>query len=882
MNKSHLFGINNRFKLVIAIAALSIILDISSFVRSFYVMQEYDNNAALAENLVAEQQNMLKYELLFDTKYAEKSGFFKTGRHKYINQYEASSINFGNTLDELSANFENEKVEKNISTLKSLNNEYFKLFKQFHDNLYIRGSEATGIISEIISSGENVVMYANSAKMKSQCMELNRLFNEYLIYTNHSYYDEFNALFEKIANSVNNQIVRTGSNDNILISEDNKLANSNLVQQLNQYRINFKKLYEIDNRIGFTSEQGLKKSLSDVVLKFEPELNVIKEQALSEKKTYYTKNLRLMIILGITSLTILTLLGMFIFRSTSNTFSKLNSYFKPLSKGILPKDLLVLTKNYELQEMNESVNELIDGLKRTTQFAQEIGRGTFDTDFEPLSNQDTLGNSLVEMRKNLVKAQEEDKRRKEEDSYRKWASDGLTDFNELLRQNADNIDRLTLSIVRHITTFLNANQAGLFLINDTDSNDIHLELIATYAYDHERKKTKKIYLGEGLVGTCAVEKSTVYLEDIPEGYLSINSGLGGASPRSLLIVPLKVEDQIFGVIEIASFNKFKKHEIEFVEKVTESISSTLSMAKINSQTSMLLEKSQRQAEEMVTQEEEMRKNFEQVYADKEKSMRKEAEMSAIINAISSSSYVIEFDTNGYITHANDAFLELLNIELEQIVGKHQSDFENMDKANIRPESFWQRLRDGEIITEEHKIFSGENAKWLHEIYTPILDQYGKPYKILNLATDITVNKNLEEELLAKTEKISAQKEKLEENVAELASIQKEMEDKQVELEEANKQIKANETRLREMIAETKENENKLRQRNAELAAQEVENIKHVQNIEFKFNRMNSRNIELKKNNNKLKNNEITLRNSIENLKNKNIKLEQEIEKLKNR
>ncbi len=880
MSYSSVFGINNRFKFVTAIAALSIVLIVAMFIRSFLLMQEYDNNVQLAEDLIKEQQNMQKYELLFYAKYSEKKGFFKTGRHKYINYYEASSIRFNNILDELNLKFESADIEKNISNLKSLNNEYFELFKQLNNSLYLRGSESTGIISEIGKNSDNVILYVRSTRMKNKCVELNRLFNEYLIYGDNIYYNDFGILFDQIANSINNQIVRTESNENILISDDNRLSNSDLVEQLNKFRVNFKKLYEIDKKIGFNSEEGLKKSLTDVVLKFKPELEAIKDRTKLERKKYYKGNLQLMIVLGIALLIVVAISGFVMFRNTSTGLSKLNSYFKPLSMGIMPNKLLDLKKNSELQEMNDSINELIKGLKRTTQFTQQIGRGTFDRSFEPLSDQDTLGNSLIEMQKNLVKAQEEDKKRKEEDSYRKWASDGLTEFNEILRQNADNIDKLTLSIVRNITKFLNANQAGLFLINDTNSNDIHLELVATYAYDHERKKIKKIYLGEGLVGMCAVEKSTVYLEDIPEDYLHINSGLGGASPRSLLIVPLKIEEEIFGVIEIASFNTLKQHEIEFVEKVTESISSTLSLAKISARTAMLLEKSQSQAEQMVSQEEEMLVRLQELNADREKSIRKEAEMGAMVEAINRSSYVIEFDINGYITHANQAFLELLNLEIDQLVGKHQSDFENMDKANIRPESFWQRLRDGETIVEEHKIFSGKNTKWLHEIYTPILDKSGKPYKILNLSTDITVNKKLEEELVAKTEKISAQREELKQSVSELTNIQKEMQDKQIELQNANNKVKANEKILKNIINKTKENENKLKQRNAELAAQEVQNVKHIQNIELKFNRINARNVELKKSNNKLKNNEITLRNSIEELKEKNIALEKEIEKLK--
>jgi transcriptional regulator with GAF, ATPase, and Fis domain len=274
------------------------------------------------------------------------------------------------------------------------------------------------------------------------------------------------------------------------------------------------------------------------------------------------------------------------------------------------------------------------------------------------------------MRENLIRAQEDEKKRQYEDNLRKWSNEGLAQFNELLRQGAGDIDKLTANIVRHLVNFLDANQSGLFLLNDNNKEDVFLELVATYAYNRERKKQKKIYLGEGLVGMCAVEKSTIYLNDIPEGYLSISSGLGGSAPKSLLIVPLKLEDEIFGVIEIASFNKFKKHEIEFVERVTESISSTISLAKINTRTALLLEKSQRQAEEMAAQEEEMRQNLEEMQATQEEMAKSKKEAEIAINTLNSiANPVISIDKDFNVTYINDAGVNVSGVSRVNALNK---------------------------------------------------------------------------------------------------------------------------------------------------------------------------------------------------------------------
>ena len=130
-----------------------------------------------------------------------------------------------------------------------------------------------------------------------------------------------------------------------------------------------------------------------------------------------------------------------------------------------------------------------------------------------------------------------------------------------MRHFNENITSLSDEVIKNLVHYINASQGGLFILDDTDPKHIYLEMLSAFAYDRKKFLTKRIPLGDGLVGVCALEKNTLYITDVPPDYMSIESGLGDSRPKCLLMVPLKSEDSILGVIELASFNLLKPHEL---------------------------------------------------------------------------------------------------------------------------------------------------------------------------------------------------------------------------------------------------------------------------------------------------------------------------------
>ena len=327
-------------------------------------------------------------------------------------------------------------------------------------------------------------------------------------------------------------------------------------------------------------------------------------------------------LLAIIGLLFSFLVASFIANIISRTIEELRHTIGLLSQGVLPDDIEVNASD-EIGEMKDAINVMIGGLRGTSKFASEIGKGKYDTQFMLLSDNDVLGNALLNMRTSLAEATNDELTRKELEAQRSWINKGVNLFGDLLRKHNDDMRVLGDAVISKLVKYLEANQGGLFVMNEENPEDVFLELSASYAFNRKKYIEKKILIGEGLVGMCALEKYSMHMTEIPEEYIEIESGLGDANPRSILIVPLKMDNQIFGVFEIASFKKFKPYEIELVEKVAENVASTLSTSKINRRTSELLLQSQQQAVEMHKQEELMKRSIEDISKEKEVAVQRE-------------------------------------------------------------------------------------------------------------------------------------------------------------------------------------------------------------------------------------------------------------------
>jgi hypothetical protein len=290
--------------------------------------------------------------------------------------------------------------------------------------------------------------------------------------------------------------------------------------------------------------------------------------------------------------------------------SRLLEFVKELEKGGRPGKLFLSDDNSNTG-IATHLNRYIDNLDEKIRFMKAAGEEQDTPHYEP-EKSDLLGQEIKAMAARLKTIRLEEKKRLAADRISSWHSEGIALFAEILRSERENVRELSFIIIRELVTYLNIEMGTIFLTTEGDEGEKMVETIAGYAYDRRKYINKKFAFGEGLPGTCALEKEKIYINELPEDYSDIISGVGQTKPRYVLLVPLKTGEEIFGILELASFRALKQHELAFVDQLAESIASTLQSVQTNEKTASLLRQSQEQAEKLLQEVKELKEQKEQL------------------------------------------------------------------------------------------------------------------------------------------------------------------------------------------------------------------------------------------------------------------------------
>jgi len=353
---------------------------------------------------------------------------------------------------------------------------------------------------------------------------------------------------------------------------------------------------------------------------------------------------------------------------------------------------------------------------------------------------DVMGEEVIDTA--LREIYEKFKSDAESERHRSWANEGLAILREVMGSHTE-IKSMSEEVVSRLVKYIGANQGGVFVLNDQRE----LELLACYAFERKKYLNKVVKPGEGLVGQCYLEQHTLHLTKVPADYINITSGLGMANPNCILIVPLNLKESTIGVLEIASFKAFKKHELEFIEKVAEAFAQSISTIRVSEDTKNLLQKSLSREQEMKDQEERMRQNVEELYVTQEDMRKVNLEMEELFKAINALTETVELNRQGDITKINDRFLQTLSYTAQDLYGKaFTSLLEHGVNGSDPFRLTWQKVLEGQP-SEQVFTFVDANDKqcWLRTGFYPLQGNNGIE-RILVFLNNITAIKTNEIQL----------------------------------------------------------------------------------------------------------------------------------------
>ncbi|NJK86773.1 MAG: PAS domain S-box protein, partial [Bacteroidales bacterium] len=241
-----------------------------------------------------------------------------------------------------------------------------------------------------------------------------------------------------------------------------------------------------------------------------------------------------------------------------------------------------------------------------------------------------------------------------------------------------------------------------------------------------------------------MKEKSIYITRIPDSYVKITSGLGLTNPKCILITPLISNDELYGVLEIASLELIKEYEINFVERVAETIASTISSVRTNVKTARLLSESRERAQAISSQEEEMRQNMEELQATQEELARQAERFVKLENTVNHTMIRADYNPDGILLYANTKFLSKLEYTSNSDVeGKHINMFIG-EKDREWFSEIWKNLSKGGRHFEGYMKHSTKSGKdlWTMATYTCIRGEDGNVERVLFLALDTTEQKKL--------------------------------------------------------------------------------------------------------------------------------------------
>ncbi len=254
------------------------------------------------------------------------------------------------------------------------------------------------------------------------------------------------------------------------------------------------------------------------------------------------------------------------------------------------------------KRLTENVNELAGNLTRQVRAIAEVTSAVAAGDLTRSISVEAQG-EVAELKDNINAMVQSLRETIQANQQQDWLKTNLARIAGMMQGHRD-LAVVAELIMDELAPLVGA-QHGTFFLAEPSDGDPRLRLIAGYGLRAGKAEPIQYRLGQSLIGQVARSKRSIVVANLPEGYVTISAGLGEAPPTNLAVLPILFEDQVIGVIELASFASFSQVQTDFLEQLTETLGVNFNTIIANARTDALLEESQRLTSELQARSEEL-------------------------------------------------------------------------------------------------------------------------------------------------------------------------------------------------------------------------------------------------------------------------------------
>ncbi len=574
MKIKKLYSIQSKLAYIIGITMF--------FMLSLFWGGYYYSTKVIAENTIVSELNELNNAALQLEKALQtfaqakhRPEFYETGEDKYSKEVNTilQTINEKTSKFTLKNNPKNEEIRALFVLVKQQIEQYKKTFNILNANIVKVGNSEYGAFADMKFSSENVRNKVheygnNSAKM----MYVSIQEQEKVFYTD--YTKKSQEELSRLCISLINYIRFLAGSDKYELYGNRQIADATA-----KYMRDFETYTRVLIKNGLQRKNGTYGQLISYGTELKTSIRSITEKVQNKTQQDSQRNTSYLLIFSICFILIVLLAQLFISKNIIGRLSLLKK--KATQAKLSDKEAKQIIKGKdEVSQIAIHIDRIFDSISVHKNFIAALAKEDYTQPLLPPFSDEEIGQALLDLKNRLVFSKNKQTEEAINKEKQDWHVNGLAKFSDILRKYSTDINELSFQLISELTAFLAASIGG-FYITDFQDKQVILRLQSSYAFDKKKLLINTIQLGEGIIGTCATEQTTFYYDKIPENYVKIHSGFGSTNPKSLLIVPVATGGKVYGVIELASLNKFSKEAIVFTEKLCEDIASTLSYMSSN-------------------------------------------------------------------------------------------------------------------------------------------------------------------------------------------------------------------------------------------------------------------------------------------------------------